>query len=116
MKYVTAGLLILSLGVASKGAGIPPDDAKKLEALATAQISRDFRIVFHEEKDAKIWGGDGDAYVGQVQMNVYSRGYDEGGPKITDHWININRQYEIFKNELKDPNPRLFDNEHQCME
>lgn len=116
MKVFLAIVLGIGIGQSSFAASLPADDAKKLASLATVQISQDFRIVFHEEKDARICGGQGDAYVGQVQMNVYSRGYKQGMSKISDRWINVDRRYSIFKRELSEPNAKLFDSEHQCME
>lgn len=114
MKLMPTFLLGIAIAPLSYGATIPPGDAKKLESLAIHQINEDFRIIFHEEKDARICGGQGDAYIGQVQMNVYSR--DPNKMAVSDRWIDIDRRYSIFKRELNEPKPQLFDSDHQCME
>ena len=104
------------VGTSSFAGTIPAGDSEKLKRIALSQISQDFRIVFHEEKDVHICGGQGDAYIGQVQMNIYSRGYDANGSKVSDNWVDIDRRYSIFKREFSEPHPRLFDSDHQCME
>ena len=112
----TAFVLLPLAGTSLFAAEITKEDLKVLNQLASAQLSKDFRIVFHKVKNAHICGGDsGDAYIGQVQMNMYQRGSDEKGPKISDSWVDIDRHYSIYKGELTDSDRRLFD-PNQCME
>ena len=115
MRIAWIFICLIGMNAVSIAAKIPVEEAQKLKALSTVQLAQDFRMVFHEVKNANICGGQGDAYIGQVQVNQYSRGYDAKGPKVSDNWVNIDRKYTIFKRELNEPNPRLFDPQH-CME
>lgn len=88
----------------------------RLSALGRATLGKDFRIVWHFEKNAEICGGDGDAWVGQVEMNTYRRAI--GGdrhPTVHDDWVKLDKWYSIFVKELSEPNPRLFDHDN-CLE
>src|SRR5262249_31794531 len=115
VKFILIVVCAMTFGSYSYGAGVPSADAKKLESLASRQIGEDFRIVFHEKKDARICGGEGDAYIGQVQVREYSHDpHKKMG--VSSLWLDIDKHYSIFKRELDEPNPRLFDFEHQCME
>jgi hypothetical protein len=88
----------------------------RLSKLANKMLGQDFRVKFRSEKNAKICGSESDAYIGQVEMNKYSRSYDEkNGSRIQDRWVKIDKFYAISPEELVEPNPRLFDPD-KCME
>jgi hypothetical protein len=110
MLAVAVGVLIAS-GTAA-AAGTPA----RLDALARATLGKDFRIRFHLEKNARICGGEGDAYVGQVEMNKYQRAIgSDGAPTLKDRWVKVDKEYSIFVRDLAEPHPQLFDND-ACME
>ncbi|MDZ4661653.1 MAG: hypothetical protein SGJ18_08540 [Pseudomonadota bacterium] len=112
MKLIIA-LLILNT---ANSAPVDKNHLKQLDSLGSKVIAKDFRIVFSEKKNVKICGGEGDAYLGQVQVNKYSRGYDsKGTSNISDQWANVDKMYVLYKSKLSDPKAKLFDVD-QCME
>ena len=93
LLFAAIGLFSL---VATAGK-IPKSDLSKLNRLMAEKLASDIRVVFSEKKNARICGGEGDAYWGQVQVNKFSRGYDSGGnPKISDRWEDVDKVYTIY--------------------
>jgi hypothetical protein len=91
-------------------------DQRALNKLAAIKLSSDFRMVFTYEKNVQVCGGEGPAYIGQVQVNKFGRNLnDEGEINVTNNWVNVDKKYVIFKSELKEKNAQLFDND-KCLE
>lgn len=114
MRLLLLALCCLSLAAAAQAAA--PRVPAKLAAPSSATLNKDFRITWHLEKNAQICGGEGDAWVGQVEMNTYRR--DIGGdrnPTVVNNWLKIEKYYSIFVHELSEPHPKLFDHDN-CLE
>lgn len=116
-RFIALTILCITLASNAQAGTI---SQKKIDAqlatLANEKLGKDFRVVFKMKKNAHICGGEGDAYIGQVEMNKYQRGYTEQGQSdIKDHWVKLDKHYTIFTQELNQPNPQLFDSD-QCME
>ncbi len=109
--------LILALCcIASAATGAVQRDPTRLSILARTTVGKDFRLQFHLEKNAQICGGEGDAYVGQVEMNKPERAVgSDGHVVLKDHWVKVDKSYSIFVSDLLGPNPQLFDNDN-CLE
>lgn len=108
--------LCLVVGASPALAAGAPRVPAKLANLARTTIGKDFRIQWHFEKNAEICGGDGDAWIGQVEMNTYRRAIGgDRNPTVVDNWVKLEKHYSIFVKELSEPNPRLFDHDN-CLE
>jgi hypothetical protein len=115
MKISLVALLIAACALAGESVGSASPD-RRLARLASERLGRDFRIRFTLRKDARLCGGEGDAYVGRVQVNRYRRGYTASGQaKVTDRWVEIDKTYYVFVEDLDGPRPQLSDAD-QCME
>jgi hypothetical protein len=115
-RHLILVLCCLSLESAAWAAGAVQRDPTRLSILAHTSLGKDFRITFHLEKNVQICGGEGDAYVGQVEMNKPERAMgDDGHVTLKDHWVKVDKSYSIFVSELSEPNPQLFDN-NACLE
>jgi len=107
--------LIFALGP-SLASDLPKGDQARLAALARKTIGADFRLAFHLEKNAQICGGEGDAYVADVEMNKPQRFVNaKGEADLKDHWVKVDKSYSIFVRDLIAPNAQLFDNDN-CLE
>jgi transposase len=115
MKHALTLLLALTVTTTAMAAtkqAVPPELAR----LAQTKLGKDFRITFTLMKNYNVCGSVGDAYVGQVEMNGYQRGYTtDGSPEVTDRWVKLDKHYAIAAEEILNPNAELFDSD-TCME
>jgi hypothetical protein len=115
MRRLILVLSCLALAPGTSAAGVMRDPTR-LSIIAHQTLGKDFRITFHFEKNAQICGGEGDAYIGQVEMNKPQRTMgSDGSPALKDHWVKVDKSYSIFVRELSEPNPQLFDDD-ACLE
>ena len=114
MRGVIVVLCCVSIATASQAAS--PRLPMRLSTLAHATLNKDFRIQWHLEKNAQICGGEGDAWIGQVEMNTYRRAIGgDRNPTVVNNWVKLEKYYSIFVRELSEPNPKLFDHDN-CLE
>ena len=116
-RRVACSLLLLgALGAGVPAAGGRTGLDRRLAGLASRQVGRDVRIRFAFQRNARLCGGEGDAYVGHLQVNRFRRGYDASGrPTVLDSWVDLDKTYYIFVDDLRGPDPKLSDAD-QCME
>src|SRR4249919_3327258 len=96
MRHLILILCCLALAPTAWAAGIMRDPTR-LSILARATLGKDFRLQFHLEKNARICGGEGDAWVGQVEMNKPQRAMgSDGHVTLKDHWVKVDKFYSIF--------------------
>ncbi len=100
---------------------------KILQKMAQESLGEDFRIVFEFVKVATICGGEGNVYIGQVEMNM-PRSYWANTEEmdilkrkivVQDNWIKLEKYYYIFASDLNDPkrSPHLrLSDPGYCME
>jgi hypothetical protein len=117
MRRCTALALCIALApTVATAAPLAKNTQTKLDAVARTTLTQDFRLVFHLEKNAQICGGEGDAYVADVEMNKPERALETNGqPTLKDHWVKVGKRYSISARELNEPNATLFD-DGNCLE